>query len=373
MDSFFSVFGETSLTFIQSLFGTGIFYQIVKALLFVLFFILAGKILQIILIFINKGIRFRILNKVIEILTKFTFGISIVAGVYVGITKVISGISSSDNVTVRILDYTKDTLFIGIVIAFLIIAVRAVRLTVHHVITSVEEDKKKKFSSSLSILISRLTNTFVVFIGLVIVLGHFGQDISSLFTVLGAGTIIIGLAAQETLANMIAGFVIMIDQSYHVGDRIKIPSGEIGEVTDIGLRSTRVLDFDNNIIIIPNSELVKTRIINYSYPNPHVRVVVDFGVAYGSNVEQVKKIMLTIMQTHPKILKDPEPIVLLKNLGDSALEFTAVCRIDSFQEQFLVAENLRVSLYNALAEANIEIPFPQRVVHLKNQTDANPS
>ncbi len=138
-------------------------------------------------------------------------------------------------------------------------------------------------------ILNRLVMILILFIAVVISLGHFGVDVSSLLVFLGGGSVAIALAAQETLANMIAGFIIMLDRPFRLGDRIKLPTGEIGDVYEIGLRSTKILDFDNNLIISPNSELTKTKVINYSYPRNDIRVLVEVNVAYGTSIERAKR------------------------------------------------------------------------------------
>jgi small-conductance mechanosensitive channel len=163
---------------------------------------------------------------------------------------------------------------------------------------------------------------------------------------------------------MIAGFTIMLDRPFRVGDRIQLASGEKGDVVEIGLRSTKILTFENTLLIIPNESIVKEMVWNLSYPNPIIRVKVDVGVAYGTDPERVKQIMVDVAKQHPEVLDDPEPKAYLINFGDSSLDFTLVGRVANYGDQWRVQEELRIAIYKAFEKEGIEIPFPQRVVHM---------
>ena len=194
-------------------------------------------------------------------------------------------------------------------------------------------------------------------------LEHFGQSVTSLVTILGAGSLALGLAAQDTISNMISGFIIMIDRPFRLGDRVKIPTGETGDVYEIGLRSTKILDFDHNVLIVPNNELIKTKIVNFGYPDAETRVAVDVIAAYGSDIELVKNILLKIARSQPNVLSDPAPEAFLMKLGDYGLHFTLFCRVPEYKLQFPTAEKIRIAICHEFAKANIKIPYPQQVVH----------
>lgn len=217
-------------------------------------------------------------------------------------------------------------------------------------------------------LIQRLIKGLVIIIGITIVLEHFKVDIKGLIVSLGVGSLALAFAAQDTLGNMIAGFVIMIDRPFRKGDRIKLESGEVGDVYDIGLRSIKIIDFENTIHIIPNKEIANKRVINYSYPDEKIRVKINFGVAYGSDVDLVKKLAVEQFRNHPDILDEPEPTVYFLNMGDSSLDFMAVGRVNIYSNQWRVSEEIRINLYKALVDAGIEIPFPQRTLHFSKET-----
>ncbi len=214
-------------------------------------------------------------------------------------------------------------------------------------------------------LVERIVKLLIITIAVIFVLTYFNQDVGSLIVSLGVGSLAIALAAQSTLANMIAGFTIMLDRPFRIGDRIQLASGEKGDVFEIGIRSTKILTFENTLLIIPNDSIVKEKVLNLSYPSPIIRVKVDVGVAYGSDPEKVKEIMVEVARNHPEILEEPEPAAYLINFGDSSLDMTLIARISNYSDQWRIQEELRVALYEAFDKNGIEIPFPQRVVHLQ--------
>ncbi len=215
-------------------------------------------------------------------------------------------------------------------------------------------------------LIIRLTKIAIGSIALIVMLKHFNQDVQSLVVSLGVGSLALALAAQETLSNMIAGFVIMTDRPFRVGDRIELSDGKVGDVYQVGLRSTKLMTFDNTLVIVPNSEIVKERVVNRSYPDPLIRVRIDVGVAYSSDVDKVKKVLIDIFKNHPQILDDPEPKAYFLNFGDSSLDFMVQGRVNSWKKQFATSDELRSQILKRFNEEGIEIPFPQNDVWIRS-------
>ena len=207
---------------------------------------------------------------------------------------------------------------------------------------------------------------FVV-VGLVVILDRYHIDIKSILVTLGVGSLAIGLALQDTLANMFGGFTILVDRPFRVGDRIQLQSGEIGDVQTIGLRATTVLLPDQNLLIVPNALLVKNMVINHSYPDNRSRVVVEVGVAYGSDIELVKRLMLEAAQENPAILQTPPPSIVFNAFGQSALLMTLTCNLQSYKDAAAVKDDLNSMIDGKFRAAGIEIPFPSQTVYLRNQ------
>ena len=211
-------------------------------------------------------------------------------------------------------------------------------------------------------LLDRTTKVVVYTLSLLIILDKFDVDIKGLVTVLGVGSLAVALAAQDTIANMIGGFIIMVDRPFRKGDRVQLGDGTVCIVEQIGIRSTKFLTFDNTLIIWPNADIVKTTIHNLTFPFPQIRVTVDVGVSYDEDIALVRKVMLEEAANHEKVLKEPEPAFAFLNFGDSSLDVSLRCRVGEVSERFQTTCELREAVLNRFRKEGIEIPFPQRVV-----------
>ncbi len=216
-------------------------------------------------------------------------------------------------------------------------------------------------------LLPILRRISLVILGLVVlsmVLQHFNVEISGLVATLGIGSLAIALAAQASLSDIFSGFVIMVDRPFRIGDRIELQDlATWGDVTDIGLRSTRIRTRDNRMVIIPNSIIGKSLIINHSFPNSHYRIEVSVGVAYGSDIERARQVMIDAAMGVEGI-RTTEPVeALFQEMGDSALLFRLRVWIESYVDTRRIVDRVNSAVYKSLNEAGIVIPFPQRDVH----------
>ncbi|MGD2057973.1 MAG: mechanosensitive ion channel family protein, partial [Anaerolineales bacterium] len=210
----------------------------------------------------------------------------------------------------------------------------------------------------------RLMQIVLVMIALIIMLGHFEADISALVTTLGVGSLAVALAAQETLADTIAGFVIMVDRPYRIGDRIEIQDlNTWGDVVDIGLRSTRIRTRDNRMVIIPNSVIGKSLIVNHSYPDTTYRIEIHVGVSYGTDLEHARETIIDAVRGVDGVLDDYPVEALFLEFGDSALIFRVRWWLDTYEDTRRMFDRVNTAMYNALLKEGIEIPFPQRDLH----------
>jgi MscS family membrane protein len=201
---------------------------------------------------------------------------------------------------------------------------------------------------------------------IIILLDRFGIQIGGLVATLGIGSLAIALAAQATLGDMFAGFTIMMDQPFAIGDRIELQEiGTWGDVVDIGLRTTRILTRDNRMVSVPNSVIGKGLVINYSYPDTKYRVETTVGVAYGTDVEFARQVMVEAIRRQDWVMQGERVEALFLKFGDSALEFKVRCWIEHFVETRRIVDKMNTALYYALNEAGVNIPFPQRDVHIK--------
>lgn len=363
-------------TLLTILGGRILLYHTILGFITTLGVITTGKILKWLLNSVGKKIiaktETEIDDKILEIILSRIIALSSIVGIYLGMKELRYGLTSQNDNFLAFLGLADNTLYLATIIILTTLVIRVVRSITSHTIQSMaEKNKQKDFHQTLSPLVNRIVTIVVIAFTSIVVLEHFNYSVTSLLTILGAGSLALGLAAQDTISNMISGFIIMIDRPFRVGDRVKIPTGEVGDIFEIGLRSTKILDFDNNMLIVPNNELIKTKIVNFAYPANEIRVIVDIGAAYGNDIAQVKQILISAAKKHSLVLAEPVPEAFLMNFGESALLFRLVCRVATFQDQFVVSENLRVQIYEKFMEQKITIPFPQRVIHHTYEKNSN--
>ena len=205
----------------------------------------------------------------------------------------------------------------------------------------------------------------VVIMG-IIVLGHFEVEISGLVTTLGIGSLAVALAAQAALSDTISGFIIMIDRPFRIGDRIEILELDTwGDVEDIGLRSTKIRTRDNRMVIVPNSVIGKSLVVNYAYPNTDYRNQIHVGVAYGTDIEKARNILVDAVREVEGVDAERKVEALFLEFGDSALIFRVRWWLDSYADTRRMFDKVNTAMYNALNQAGIKIPNPQRDIHHK--------
>ena len=164
-------------------------------------------------------------------------------------------------------------------------------------------------------LIKNITALFILFSGGIVILRHFNYDAMSLLTALGVGSLAVGLAAKETLSNMISGFTLIMDRNLRPGDEI-LANSVVGKVKEIGLRSTQILLVDGNTLIVPNCDLVNTKILNLTSPSLEKLCTLQFRIPLEASFQRVKAISLSILENHPAIKHSGAKTVSLQNLGD---------------------------------------------------------
>ena len=192
-----------------------------------------------------------------------------------------------------------------------------------------------------------------------------GIDVGGWMVSAGVLGLVLGLAAKDTLSNLFSGLFILADAPYQEGDFVVLDSGERGEVTKIGLRSTRILTRDDIEITVPNAVIANAKIINESGgPWAKERLRVKVGAAYGSDVAHVRGVLMRIAADNAHVAEHPEPRVRLRALGDSALEFELLCWVDEPVLRGRTLDSLYEAVYNSFRAEGIEIPYPKRDVYL---------
>lgn len=191
-------------------------------------------------------------------------------------------------------------------------------------------------------------------------------DVTGWLASAGVLGIAVGFAAKDSLANLFAGLFILADGPYKLGDYINLDDGTRGRVTEIGLRSTRVLTKDDIEVVIPNSNMAESRIINESGgPNEHSRLRVDVSVAYASDLDAVEAVLIALCRDRDDlILDDPQraPLVRFRSFGDSGIDLQLMAWIEKPEKRAVTTHHLIKAIHRRFAEEGIEIPFPQREV-----------
>jgi MscS family membrane protein len=218
----------------------------------------------------------------------------------------------------------------------------------------------------LTLLLSRLGRVVVVIVGLSILLSFFGINVTAFMTVLGLGGLAISLAAKDTIADAIAGFIILVDRPFRIGDRIEIQElGTWGDVTDIGLRTTRIRTRDNRMVIVPNSVIGKNQVINYTYPDPPYRIETHIGIASDTDVETVRQLIADTVREVEGVLPDKPVDALYVEMGDAHMVFRVRWWLESYREKSRMTEKVHTALKHALNEAGIEYSEPTQTLSLQ--------
>lgn len=211
-------------------------------------------------------------------------------------------------------------------------------------------------------LLNKLGTIFVVVVVAIAVLQHFNVNVQSLVVSLGVGSLAVGLAAQDTLANMFAGFTLMLDRPFRIGDRIQLSTGEVGDVAAIGMRATRLKTTDETVLIIPNSVLVKDRVVNQSHPSRHLTTRLDVGVAYGTDLAMVRRVLVQAALACERVDRDRPPVAVVTRFGDMVIQCRLVFWARDYAEQGLALSDVHEEVYRRFREAGIEMPLLVRRV-----------
>ena len=225
--------------------------------------------------------------------------------------------------------------------------------------------KEKELDENLIKLSTKTSRVILLLLALLFILHIWEIKLGPLLASLGIIGIAVAFGLQTTLGNIFGGVSLLLDRSIRVGDIIKLDEETSGTVLDVGLRSTRIRTWDNEVIIVPNGLIASSKIKNYVLPDPTARIVVPFSVAYGSNVDRVKKVVTGEIKKLDNLDKNKEPTVMFIEMGGSSLNFKAFVYLKSYKERFSTKEKLNCMIYNALNKNKITIPFPQMDVWIK--------
>jgi small-conductance mechanosensitive channel len=220
--------------------------------------------------------------------------------------------------------------------------------------------------TTLMQLVGWVVNFFVVFIYITILLEFFGISITAVTAVLGLGGLALSLAAQDTIADFISGIIILVDQPFRVGDRIQVDKVDTwGDVVEIGMRSTKILTRDNRLVIIPNSTIGSSAVVNFTFPDPTYRVQIEIGIGYGQDIDEVRRIIIEAVRKIDGVLEEKPVEALFLEFADSTMTFRVRWWIDSYVDTRRMFDKVNQVLFTALDGAGIEMPFTTYDVNIK--------
>ncbi|MEU8591022.1 mechanosensitive ion channel family protein [Streptomyces sp. NPDC048664] len=221
-----------------------------------------------------------------------------------------------------------------------------------------------------------ITRVVVLAMGFLVMLQTLGVSIAPLLTALGVGGLAVALALQDTLANLFAGIHILASKTVQPGDYIRLSSGEEGYVVDINWRQTTVRQLSNNLVVIPNGQLARTNMINYTRPEQKLTVLVQVGVGYDSDLDQVEKVttevVAEVMAEITGAIPDHEPAIRFHTFGDSRIGFTVILGVGEFSDQYRIKHEFIKRLHRRYRDEGIRIPAPARTVALQQHSAVIP-
>jgi MscS family membrane protein len=245
-------------------------------------------------------------------------------------------------------------------------------------LTFLEENIAAKTTTNIDDILFDLLNRFAaIIVGTtmaVVALDILGINIMPFIAGAGIIGVAIGFAAKDTLSNIIAGVLLIIDRPFEIGDRIEVwgtPSNTAswGDVTEIGLRATKIRTTDNIIVIIPNNEIMTRDIVNYTTLNSSIRVRINVGVAYDSDIKKAKEVIKAIALEPDWTMNSPEPVVIVKNFGDSSIDLQLRVWIKDARKRIATISYVTDNIKEAFDKNGIEIPYPKRDITIINKTD----
>lgn len=225
--------------------------------------------------------------------------------------------------------------------------------------------RSRGLADSARFAVSRLAGYAVAVVGTLVAVGSVGFNLDAIVAASAILMVGIGFGLQKVAENFIGGLILLVEQPVRKGDFVQVGDA-FGWIVEIGMRATRVLTRDEVTIIVPNSELVSSQVVNHSTPTPRLRLSVVVGVAYGSDVARVKDTLLAVAGQSDLVLEDPPPEVRFDDFGDSSLVFALLAWIPNPAEDRRISSELRFAIDQAFRAAGISIPFPQRDLHLRS-------
>ena len=274
-------------------------------------------------------------------------------------------------ISLQYLDYNIHTIQKILTSALIVIGIYLIIIAIDIIIDRWIYRFKKKAGGSYEDeglnLIKNIINIFLGGIAIILVLNAWHVAIGPLLTSLGILGIAVGFAMQRTLSNIVGGVALVLDKCFRINDLVKLETGEVGRIAEVGLRSTKIVTVDNEMLIVPNSQLSNTMIINYAKPNNILRIRVPIAAAYGSDPDEVMKVVLDKVQKIKTVLPEPKPQVRFTGMSDFSLDFELLFYIEDYKYRFTAKTDVLKEVYKKMNKAGIEIPFPTRTLYMEKK------
>lgn len=238
---------------------------------------------------------------------------------------------------------------------------------------NIADKTETKVDNIIFDLLKKFSGAAIYITAAVIALDKLGINVMPFIAGAGVAGIAVGFAAKDTLSNLIAGVLLIIDRPFEIGDRIEVwsaPTGSAtwGDVIDIGLRATKIRTTDHIVIIIPNNEIMKRDIVNYTIISTKIRVRINIGVAYDADIKTVKELIIRVAETIPWISKEPPPKVVVRNFGESSVDLQLRVWIDDARKRMDTVSHVTDRIKAVFDENKIEIPYPKRDITIMDKS-----
>lgn len=221
-----------------------------------------------------------------------------------------------------------------------------------------------KLDTGTSYTFTRIVHYLVMIVGVVVAFQFVGINLGGLAIIFGFLSVGIGFGLQNITSNFVAGLILLFERPIRVGDRVTVGNTE-GDVQEINIRSTTVRSVDNISIIVPNSDFISTNVVNWSHGDTRVRLNINVGVSYNSDLDTVLRSLKEVALENSEVLKTPQPEVHLRNFGDSSWDMELRIWIEDPKRYRYVRSEINCAIVRKFRENNVEIPFPQRDLHLR--------
>ena len=270
--------------------------------------------------------------------------------------------------TTNLFNLGDSSITLGTILYFIIgfivlnyVTKRFKNLLVNQILVKANMDRGTRNSIGL------ITRVAIMFIGSVFIIQSAGINMNSLSLLAGALGVGIGFGLQNITDNFISGIIILFEKPIKVGDRIVVGDTE-GDVINISVRATTILTNENVSIIVPNSEFISSRVINWSHNDRSIRFDIPVGVSYQEDPDEVREVLLAVATENEHVLKNPAPHVFFDEFGDNSLNFTLAIWTSTYTDKpRKLKTELYFSIFEKFKEKGIDIPFPQRDIYIKSQ------